>query len=87
MRLLDETLGIAHDARDEPTDRLDHGHDGDLATVQDVVAEADESHPRAARSVLEHAVVDALVASAAEDELRLLRELARHRLGEDLAGR
>ena len=87
MRFLDEALGVADDAGDEPRDGLDHRHGGDLSPVEHVVAEAHRAHPAARGVVVDDALVDALVASAGEDEVRLLGELAREGLGEALAGR
>src|SRR5690606_25307894 len=85
VRLLDEALGVADDARDEPSDGLDHRHRGDLAAVQHVVADAHEAHAAAGRVVVDDALVDALVPPAREDELLLACELARRGLREHLA--
>ncbi len=87
MRLLDETLRVADDTGDQPSDGLDHRHRRDLSPVEDVVAETDESHLAERRGVREDALVDALVAPAPEHEVLAVRELPSGGLGEDLARR
>ncbi len=46
----------------------------DLSTVEDVVADADLLDRQSGREVVDHALVDALVAAAREDQPGLLAE-------------
>ena len=72
----------------QPGDRLDDRQHRDLAAVEHVVAEADLGRPRPRRAgLVEHPLVDALVAAAGEDQPRLGGQLVRQRLGERHAAR
>ena len=82
MRLLDQRLGVAHEAGQQPDDGLDDGQRGDLSAVEHVVAERELRAPRTpGRGVVEHPLVDALVAAAGEDEVLAGGQLARRRPG------
>src|SRR5690606_40477286 len=87
VRLLDERLGVADDAGQQPGHRLDHHECGDLPAVEDVVPDRDLADDDAwpAGVVLGDARVDALVPAAGDDEASRPGELLRGPLGEHLA--
>ena len=88
MGLLDQRLGVAHEAREQPDDRLGDREGGDLAAVEDVVAERDLAHRAERGGVLDDPLVDALVAAAREDQVLVRAQLVGELLGERLtAGR
>src|SRR4051812_49342168 len=85
--LLDHRRRIAHEAWQQPSDGLDDDECRDLPTGEHVVAERDLVHPHPAPGVLGHPRIDALVTSAGDDEMAVLRPRLRVRLGEQSAGR
>ena len=85
VRLLDQRLGVAHEAGQQPHDRLGDRQRGHLAAVEDVVAERDLAHRADRGGVLDDPLVDALVAAAREDEVLVAAQLVGDRLGERLA--
>ena len=87
VRLLDQRLGVAHEPGQQPDHRLGDRHGRDLAAVEDVVAERDLDHLGPGRGVVEHALVDALVATAEEHQPLPGRQLAGQRLAERRPGR
>src|SRR5690606_3186867 len=86
VRLLHQARVIPDYSVYQPSDRFDHRHRSDLAAVEHVVAEADQTHFAQRRSVVENPLVDALIASTADDEMLTLCQLAGSRLREDLSG-
>src|SRR5215203_2473407 len=82
VRLVHERLGVADDTGQQPRDRLDDREHRDLAAVEDVVAQGDLEDAGAAGCLVEHPLVDALVAPAREDQVLLGCQVGRHRLGE-----
>ena len=66
--LLDQRLGVAHEARQQPDHRLGDRQRGHLAAVEHVVAERDLDDLGPGGGVVEHALVDALVAPAREHQ-------------------
>src|SRR5581483_6446548 len=77
-RVVLERRRVADDAGDEPADRVDQHHGRDLGAAQYVIADRDLAGAEAGA----HAVVDALVAAAHDDQARLAGELGRQRLVE-----
>ncbi len=87
MGLVGEGGGVAEHARQQPRDGLDDRQDGDLAAEEDVVADGDLGDLHVLGGVVDHALVDALVAAAREHQPRLGRQFAGHRLRERPPGR
>ena len=71
MGLLDDARRVADHPRNEASDGFDHRHGRHFAPVENVVTEAYEANRAARGGLLEHALVDALVPSAPEDEVLL----------------
>src|SRR3954451_20178544 len=86
-RLLDDRRRIAHESRQQPSDGLDDDERRDLSAGEHVVAERDLVHAHPAPGVLGHPRVDALVTSAGDHEMTVLRPRLSVRLGEQSAGR
>ena len=82
-----QRVGVAEHAGQQPGDGLDDHQHRDLAAGEHVVAEGDLGHPARRRGLVEHPLVDALVAAAGEDQPRLGGQLVRERLGERRAAR
>src|SRR6218665_3276874 len=80
----DETIGVANDSGNKPSDRLDHGHNGNLTPIEHIVTEADRAHPHSSCVVIGHPLVDSLVPTAGEDEVLFGRELMGVGLRKDL---
>ena len=80
-------LRVSQHARDQPGDGLGDHERGHLAADEHVVADGDLAHPIALPRVLEHALVDALVAAARDHNMLLARERLRDRLRKRRAGR
>ena len=81
--LLHDGLGIAHEARQQPCDRLKHYRHGHFAAVEHVVANRILSHVDALRTIMiGDAGIVALVAAASEDQPIGVRKLGGVALGE-----
>ena len=82
VRLLHQGLGVAHEAREQAHHRLGDRQRGHLSPVEDVVAQRDLPDLAERGRVVDHALVDALVATAREHQVVVGRQLAGQRLGE-----
>src|SRR6218665_3078085 len=60
----DETIGVANNSGNKPSDRLDHGHNGNLTAIEHIVTETDRAHPHSSCVVIGHSLVDSLVPTA-----------------------
>ena len=69
MRLVVEGRCVAQHTGDKASQRLDHHEYGNLAPEQDVIADRDLGHAQPERGVIDDALIDALVATAAENEV------------------
>ena len=87
VRLLGQRLGVAHESGQQAYDGLDDRERGDLAAVEHVVADGDLAHLQPRGSVVHHPLVDALVATAREDQVLPGGQVGGDRLGERRAGR
>ena len=80
--LLQQRLRVAHEPREQPGDRLDDHQRGDLAAVEDVVADRELPDVVGGGVVVGHPLVDALVAAAGDDQVLVGGQLAGDRLRE-----
>ena len=87
MALFNQAFSVADNPRDKSGDCLNH-HDGsNFSPVEHVIANRDHAHIGTDFGILDHALVDALVATAGKNDSLHICELVRHRLLKNFAGR
>ena len=88
MRFFNEGVRVSHETVEKTRNSLSENHRGDLAAVEDVVADGKLDDLNAgATIVFGDAGVDALVSTAGNDDLVGAREVLHARLGQRCTGR
>ena len=87
MRFFNKTFRISYHSRQEPGDRFNHCDSRNFATVENIVANADELDSLAARIFVNYSLINAFIPTTSEDQMGFPRELVRHRLGKHLSSR